>query len=75
MESQRPGYGSIDIVEYIIDDVLKGVLSPSQITLPEFVAICWSQKGQTDSLPNATLLGTYEMLGKPGGTEVVRFIL
>ena len=75
IDSPRSGYGTIDIINYMVDDLPKEVLSPSQITLPEFEPICWSQRARTDPPPNATLRGTYETLGKPKGTEVVRFIL
>ncbi|KAM6499293.1 hypothetical protein JOM56_004801 [Amanita muscaria] len=62
IDMQRPGYG---------DDLL----APAQITIPDFEAICWSQKGQTNPSPNTTLCGTYQSLGKPNGSDVLAHLL
>ncbi|KIL64220.1 hypothetical protein M378DRAFT_163460 [Amanita muscaria Koide BX008] len=70
VDSQRPDYDNINTIDYMAD-IPHGLLAPSQITIPEFEAICWSQKGQTNPPPNATLCGTYQTLGRPDGADVL----
>ncbi|KAK2459819.1 hypothetical protein APHAL10511_008140 [Amanita phalloides] len=68
--SNRPGYDGIKLDKYMRPKIL----SPSKIALPEYEAICWSQRGRPDPEPNPTLCGTYQNLGKPTGTEVVKHL-
>ncbi|KAF8638386.1 hypothetical protein AX17_002247 [Amanita inopinata Kibby_2008] len=68
---RRPGYHDIDIGPYTIQE---DILSPNQIVLPEYEAICWSQRGKTDPPPNSTLCGTYTDLGKPTARDVVEHL-
>ncbi|KIL57824.1 hypothetical protein M378DRAFT_87354, partial [Amanita muscaria Koide BX008] len=70
VDSQRPDYDNINTIDYMVD-IPHGLLAPSQITIPEFEAVCWSQKGQTNQPPNATLCDTYQSLGRPNGEDVV----
>ncbi|KAM6499296.1 hypothetical protein JOM56_004804 [Amanita muscaria] len=73
--TQRLGYGEVNTIEYMADDLPRVLLAPTQITIPSFEAICWSQKGQTNPSPNATLCGTYQSLGEPDGSAVLAHLL
>ncbi|KAF8621710.1 hypothetical protein AX15_007571 [Amanita polypyramis BW_CC] len=70
--SPREGYDGIDTGEYMAE--LSSILSPSEIVLPEYEPICWSQRGRPNSPPNPTLCGTYKSLGQPSGREVVEHL-
>ncbi|KAM6499265.1 hypothetical protein JOM56_004773 [Amanita muscaria] len=75
IDKQRPGYGEVDTIGYMADDLPRVLLAPAQITIPAFEAICWSQKGKTNPSPNTTLCGTYQSLGKPNGSDVLAHLL
>ena len=66
----RRGYEGINLGTYM----QRRILSPSDIVVADYEAICWSQRGQVDPQPNGSLRGTYENLGIPTGKEVVRII-
>lgn len=66
----RTGYDGIDLTRYMRG----GVLSPSEIVIAGYEAICWSQRGRVDPQPHSELCFTYGGLGKPTGKEVVRII-
>ncbi|KAM6499278.1 hypothetical protein JOM56_004786 [Amanita muscaria] len=74
IDRQRLGYDDVDTVEYMAD-LPRVLLAPTQITIPGFEAICWSQKGKTDPSPNATLCGTYQSLGQPDGSAVLAHLI
>ncbi|KAM6499224.1 hypothetical protein JOM56_004732 [Amanita muscaria] len=75
IDRQRPGYGDVDTIGYMDEDLPRVLLAPAQITIPDFEAICWSQKGRTNPSPNKTLCGTYQSLGKPNGSDVLAHLL
>ncbi|KAF8340990.1 hypothetical protein F5887DRAFT_426970 [Amanita rubescens] len=64
----RRGYEGMDIRKYM---QYSHILSLSKITLADYEAICWSQRGHVASQPNSTLCGIY---GKPSGKEVVKHL-
>ncbi|KAF8344477.1 hypothetical protein F5887DRAFT_1075526 [Amanita rubescens] len=68
--ASRIGYDGIDLKSYM----QRRVLSPSEITISKYEAICWSQRGRVDPQPNPTLCGTYESLGKPTEREVAKHL-
>ena len=69
--ASRQGYEGMNIRKYMQHDIL----SLSKITLADYEAICWSQRGCVEPQPNPNLRNTYQNLGKPTGKEVVSIIL
>jgi len=67
----RKCYEGMNIKKYMQYDHL---LSPNKISLANYEAICWSQRGHVAPQPNPTLCGTYQNLGKPTGEEVASII-
>ncbi|KAF8330999.1 hypothetical protein F5887DRAFT_922915 [Amanita rubescens] len=68
--ANRKGYEKMNIKKYMRHDIL----SPGKISLSDYEAICWSQRGCVTHEPNSTLRGTYQNLGKPTGKEVVKHL-
>ncbi len=65
--ADRRGYEGMNIRKYMQYD---GVLSPSKVSLADYEAVCWSQRGHVAPQPNLTLCSIYRNLGKPSGKEV-----